>query len=72
VARGFGLEGFLPSAYLPSPLGDTSFLAYYADVAQGVSNAHFDFAASAVAAPVAWAALALASAVYLLARRSVP
>ena len=72
VARGFGLEGALPSAYLPSPLGDTSFLAYYADVAQGVSNAQFDFASSAVAAPAAWALLAFLLAVLLLTRRSVP
>jgi ABC-type multidrug transport system ATPase subunit/ABC-type transport system involved in multi-copper enzyme maturation permease subunit len=72
IARGFGLEGGLPSAYLPSPLGDTSFLAFYADVAQGVSNAHFAFAATALAAPAAWAALAFAATVLILARRSVP
>ncbi len=72
LARGFGVEGCLPSAYLPSPLGDTSFLAYYADVAQGVSNAHFAFAATAWTAPALWAALALALSVLLLSRRSVP
>jgi ABC-type multidrug transport system ATPase subunit len=72
LARGFGSEGWLPSAYLPSPLGDTSFLAYYADVAQGVSNAHFAFAATAWSAPALWAAGALALAVLLLTRRSIP
>jgi len=72
LARGFGVEGLLPSAYLPSPLGDTSFLAYYADVAQGVSNAHFAFASTAWSAPALWAAGALALAVLLLSRRSVP
>jgi hypothetical protein len=72
VARGFDFEGALPSAYLPSPLGDTSFLAFYADVAQGVSNANFAYASTALAAPAAWAALAFAAAVLLLSRRSVP
>jgi len=72
VARGFDIEGVLPSAHLPSPLGDTSFLAFYADVAQGVSNANFAYASTAVAAPAAWAAFAFAFAVLLLARRSVP
>ncbi|MFN0008195.1 MAG: ABC transporter permease subunit, partial [Planctomycetota bacterium] len=72
VARGLGFEGGLPSAYLPSPLGDTSFLAFYADVAQGVSNANFAYASTAIAAPAAWAALAFAFAVFLLTRRSVP
>ena len=72
LARGLGFEGWLPSAHLPSPLGDTSFLAYYADVAQGVSNAHFAFASTALAAPALWAAAAFAFAVLLLTRRSVP
>ncbi|MBK7642148.1 MAG: ATP-binding cassette domain-containing protein [Planctomycetes bacterium] len=72
LARGFGLEGWLPSAYLPSPLGDTSFLSFYSDVAQGVSNAHFDFAATALLTPAAWALLSLALSVLVLSRRSVP
>jgi len=72
LARGFGLEGWLPSAYLPSPLGDTSFLAYYGDVAQGVSNAHFAYASTDLAAPLLWAALTLAFALLCISRRSVP
>ncbi len=72
LARGFGLEGSQPSAYLPSPLGDTSFLAFYGDVAQGVSNAHFAYASTAVVAPALWAVLALTLSVLLLSRRSVP
>ncbi len=72
LARGFGLEGWLPSAHLPSPLGDTSFLSYYSDVAQGVSNAHFDYAATALAAPALWAVSAFALSVLLVTRRSVP
>jgi hypothetical protein len=72
LARGFGLEGWLPSAYLPSPLGDTSFLAFYGDVAQGVSNAHFAYASTALVAPALWAALALSLSMLLLSRRSVP
>jgi ABC-type multidrug transport system ATPase subunit/ABC-type transport system involved in multi-copper enzyme maturation permease subunit len=72
LARGFGLEGWLPSAYLPSPLGDTSFLSFYADVAQGVSNAHFAFGSTALVAPGLWAALAFALALLVFTRRSVP
>jgi ABC-2 type transport system ATP-binding protein len=72
IARGLRMEGWLPSAYLPSPLGDTSFLAFYADVAQGVSNANFAFADTALAVPLTWGALAFGLAVLVLSRRSVP
>lgn len=38
VFRSLDVENLLPSAYLPSPLGDTSAVARFLDLAQGVSN----------------------------------
>src|SRR5688572_23965541 len=54
VARSLGQEGLLPTAYLPSPLGDTSFLKLYADQAQGISNSTFEHASTALTVPSAW------------------
>ncbi|MCH6550643.1 MAG: CDP-alcohol phosphatidyltransferase family protein [Planctomycetes bacterium] len=72
VARPFGFEGWLPSAHLPSPLSDTSFVQFYADIATGVSNASFEYPVAAVIAPVAWAVAAFLLASVVLIRRSVP
>ena len=72
AARGAGQEAFLHTAYLPSPLGDTSFLKFYLDVAQGVSNTTFDFAGTAVSVPLAWLIAALVAAALLLGRRPIP
>jgi ABC-2 type transport system ATP-binding protein len=78
AARGFGLEGWLLSAYLPTPLGDTSYLGYFADRAQGISNSIFAFGSSWAgvprdfAYPLAWAIACVALSAVLLARRTVP
>ena len=72
VARGFDLEGALPTAYLPSPLGDTSFLKLYADVAQGISNSTFDHADTALSVPLAWCLASFALALVVLGRRAMP
>jgi len=78
AARGLGLEGWLLSAYLPSPLGDTSYRAYFADRAQGISNAVFELDSSwlgiprDIAYPLLWAAVCVGLSVLLLGRRSVP
>ncbi|MSR63448.1 MAG: ATP-binding cassette domain-containing protein [Planctomycetes bacterium] len=78
AARGLGFEGWLLSAYLPSPLGDTSYTAYFADRAQGISNAVFEYGSSWAgvprdcAYPLLWAALCIGLSVLLLGRRSVP
>ena len=69
--RGAG-EAWLHSAYLPSPLSDTSYLKLYRDVAQGVSNTTFEFADTALSVPLGWCALALATAALVLSRRSIP
>ncbi len=78
AARGFGLEGWLLPAYLPTPLGDTSYLRHFADRAQGISNSVFDLGASWAgiprdfAFPLAWAVLSIGLSAVLLARRAVP
>lgn len=72
VARGLGLEGWLPSAYLPSPLGDTSYLNLYADLAQGISNSTFDYADTALIVPIAWCLSTFLISLLVLARRAVP
>ena len=72
LARPAGAEGWLPSAYLPSPLGDSSALAYYSDVAVGISNASFEFSETAWTIPLVWALGPLLLAVLLFRRRSIP
>ena len=72
MARGAGWEAFLHTAYLPSPLGGTSVLKFYADVTQGVSNTTFAYADTSLVVPLAWCLLAFGLASLLLARRSVP
>jgi len=72
VARGFGIEGWLPTAYLPSPLGDTSYLKFYSDAAQGISNSTFEFQWGQISVPVLWLCLSVGIATWLLARRTIP
>jgi ABC-2 type transport system ATP-binding protein len=72
VARAFGVEGGLLSAYLPSPLGDTSSIRVFVESAQGISNTHFEFARTAHVVPLLWLGLALALAIAVLGRRSIP
>ena len=78
VMRGLGGEGWLLSAYLPSPLGDSSGLHAFADRARGVSNTLFELGGSLagiprdVAVPLSWAFACFAASAILLARRSVP
>jgi ABC-2 type transport system ATP-binding protein len=72
VARGMDGEAFLHTAYLPSPLGDTSFLKFYADLTQGVSNTSFAYADTSLVVPLLWCLVAFGGASLLLARRSVP
>jgi ABC-type multidrug transport system ATPase subunit/ABC-type transport system involved in multi-copper enzyme maturation permease subunit len=72
IARGLGWEGWLPSAYLPSPLGDTSYLRFYSDVVQGISNTEFAYARTSLVVPAVWTVACLALATWLLSRRSIP
>jgi hypothetical protein len=72
AARGSRVEALLHTTYLPSPLGDSSFLKLYRDLSQGVSNTAFEFAQTALVAPLAWCLLAFLAAVWWLSRRDVP
>ena len=72
LARGTPVEGWLLSAHLPSPLGDTSFLAYYADISQGISNAEFPHAATQWSAPLLWFLCAISIAMLTLSRKRIP
>ena len=77
-ARGSALEAWLLSAHLPSPLGDSSSLATFADRARGVSNSVHELAGTLAGVPLdvlvpsLWMLAALAVSAILLARRSVP
>lgn len=72
VARPLGLEAWVPSAHLPSPLGDTSVLATYVDISRGVSNARPPASQSPEVPCLLALGLALALALWFLSRRSVP
>lgn len=79
VARSFGLEQWLLSAYAPSPLGDTSQLNYFAERAEGISNAVFRFAGRdlagvdlALAVPLLWLTTCVGLSILLLRRRAMP
>ncbi len=71
IARSFEVEKWLPTAYLPTPLGDTSFLRVYADLAQGASNAVFDYAGTEIWVPLGWILAPIVLSVAVLWRRSV-
>jgi hypothetical protein len=71
-ARGLGFEHLLHTSYLPSPLGDSSYLELYRDLSQGVSNTDFAFAGTALSVPGAWCLGAFLASVLLLSRRDVP
>ena len=72
MGRSYDLEGWLPSAYLPSPLGDTSFVNYFHFAAQGVSNVAFEYTGGETIVPLAWTAAAVVAAVLIFRRRLVP
>jgi ABC-2 type transport system ATP-binding protein len=65
-----GLCGWLPSAHLPSPLGGHSFVQYYCDMVQGVSNATQPHAALSLATPLVWLAVTVALAAWALKRKA--
>ncbi len=72
VARPGGWEAWLPSAHLPSPLGDTSYVAFFVDLAIGSAEAFFEYRDAAVALPCAGLLASFALATALLQRRRVP
>ena len=72
IARPFGFEEYLLGAHLPSPLGDTSYLASYVLAVTGVSNASHDYAATSQVVPLLWCIAGLGLATLCLSRRTIP
>ena len=70
--QNFALESLLPSAYFPSPLGDTSHLHYFQGLIHNMGNAWFAYAETALVVPLVWSALAFVLAQLLFSRRAVP
>jgi len=72
LMREFAGGGFLPSDHISSPLSDTSFLRFFVDSSQGVSNATFAYASTSLWVPVAWAVVCFVVASSILNRRAIP
>ena len=70
-ARLWKVEKYLPSAHLPSPLGDTSVFKFYLEFSQGVSNAAAPYRDLATPSTLVFAAVLLALAAAALSRREV-
>jgi ABC-2 type transport system ATP-binding protein len=62
--------GWLPSAHLPSPFGGHSFLRYYCNVVQGVSNASNPYAYLSMVTPLVWLVVMLLLATVALKRKA--
>ncbi|MCP4455524.1 MAG: ATP-binding cassette domain-containing protein [Planctomycetes bacterium] len=62
--------GWLPSAHLPSPFGGHSFLRFYCNMVQGVSNASNPYAYLSLVAPLVWLVLMVVLATVALKRKA--
>ena len=62
--------GWLPSAHLPSPFGGHSFLTFYCNMVQGVSNAENPYANLSIITPTIWLALMIIIAMIALNRKA--
>lgn len=62
--------GWLPSAHLPSPFGGHSFVTFYCDVVQGVSNATNPYASLSIKAPLVWVVIMTVLAAVALKRKA--
>jgi len=71
-ARPGGWEWALPSAHVPSLLGDTSYLAFFTDLAIGSAEAYHEYAPAAAWVPLAWGLATFGVGALLLARKRVP
>ena len=71
LGREYRFEGFMPSAHLPSVLGDVSFVRYYHEAVQGVSNADWRYAEQAILTPACWILIPFLIATFVLGRRPI-
>lgn len=63
--------GWLLSSHLPVGLRDDSVVGYFASIARGAADAHWQFAEFSAAAPLGWIALALLASGFALSRLRV-
>ena len=71
VLRGFDLEWSVPTAHMPTVLGDTSFVAHFLVASRGVSNSSLPDAGAGIWVPVVWLVVAVALSTVTLSRRSI-
>jgi len=62
--------GWLPSAHLPSPFGGHSFLRFYSNMVQGVSNATHPYAYLSLVTPLVWLVFMMTMATMALKRKA--
>ena len=72
VARSYDAEGLIPATHVSSPLGDTSYLDYYLEVARGYNDATFAWSDTHVAVPLVWLVGSFGMAAVIFNRRYVP
>ncbi|HMS15981.1 MAG TPA: ATP-binding cassette domain-containing protein [Planctomycetota bacterium] len=66
-------EGFLPTAHLPSPLGDvTSYVRYYGDAVQGVGNAFWPLQDVGAWPMILWTVVLSGLAILSIIKKPVP
>lgn len=68
----YPFEACLPSFYLPSPFSDTSYVEFYSQLSQGVSNVMPRHTAVDLIVPACWALAGFALAAMIVRRRFVP
>ncbi|MHC4861757.1 MAG: hypothetical protein ACYTDY_16890, partial [Planctomycetota bacterium] len=72
VGREFGFERALLSAYLPSPLGDTSWVAHMLDLIRAPNEPPGGYLGTAIWVPLAWLVACVLISTLVLRRRQVP
>ncbi|MHC4472454.1 MAG: ABC transporter permease subunit [Planctomycetota bacterium] len=72
VGREFGFERALLSAYLPSPLGDTSWVAHMLDLIRAPNEPPGGYLGTAIWVPLAWLVACVLISTLVLRRRPVP
>ena len=70
IPGGDNIIGWLPSAHLPSPFGGNSFLTFYCNIVQGVSNAANPYADLSWQTPLIWLILMTILAIIALNRKA--
>ncbi|MEW6745151.1 MAG: ATP-binding cassette domain-containing protein [Planctomycetota bacterium] len=72
VGRELGFERWLLSAYIPSPLGDTSLVAHLLDCIRAPNDPPSGFVEGSLLIPLLWLASSVVLSALILRRRAVP